>query len=169
MNAQTLELVTAAARILANHPDSIRVEEMNGTYMIEGHPDDMGAIMGRQGKHAAAIGFLAQQLEPAAVVRVAAVDRTNDVARPAVPVVTRVWNRHDESQLRGLVERLLKLIYPEASAVFQPGVRESIYTIPSKRVLSDVVGALHILFRAWGRRHDRFVTITVPSNESASV
>lgn len=53
------ELIQVIARSLADHPDDVRVsvrEEDRGTvYTLSVHPDDIGKVIGKQGRIAKAI------------------------------------------------------------------------------------------------------------------
>lgn len=167
MNSRTNELITAAAKVLASVPEAVQVSERNGTYHIDAAPRDLGAIMGKQRKHARAIEFLAQEVEPAAVIQVAHRETIERDPNENNPGQRTDWTKHDETTLKGKIEHLLRFIYPSGSVQFRPAIRESVYVVPASYVSTDVVGALHIIFRAYGRRHGRFITITVPTDESA--
>lgn len=167
MNERTKELIEAAAQLLASIPKAVLVTERHGRYTIDAAPVDLGAIMGRQRKHAAAIEFLAQQIEPAAVIHVASREAT--AARADTDLGIRSdWSAAEETALKAKIEYLLRFIHPSASVEVRPAVRESVFVIPASYVLPDVVGALHVIFRAWGRRHGRYVTVKSTANESAT-
>jgi len=56
------ELVEAIARALVDHPDEVRVRaagsEQAGVLELKVHPDDLGKIIGRQGRTAKALRTL---------------------------------------------------------------------------------------------------------------
>lgn len=171
MNERTKELILSATRVLASVPEGVSVEEVDGVYTIDAAPRDLGAIMGKQRKHASAIEYLAQCIEPAAVVRVAS---RNGVSQPAPKAewkhsTNAQWSMEDESRLKGRIEHLLHFLFPSAALRFSPAVKESTYIVLAGYVPMDVVGALHTLFRAWGMRNGRFVTITCPDDERKAV
>lgn len=167
MNNRTLELITAAARVLAHKPEAVLVTERNGKYHIDGAPGDLANFMGKQRQHANAIEFLAQQIEPAALVHVASRD-SGDSSDRSNPGMRTDWSKNDEGTLKGKIESLLKFIHPSGSVQFRPAVRESVYIVPASYISTDVVGALHVLFRAYGRRHGRYVTVTLPDESQTA-
>lgn len=53
------DLVTAIARALVDHPDEVRVDEVERdhiiVYELRVHPDDVGKVIGKQGRIAKAL------------------------------------------------------------------------------------------------------------------
>lgn len=53
------DLVTVIAKALVNHPEDVRVNEVEEedsiTYELSVHPDDVGKVIGRQGRIAKAL------------------------------------------------------------------------------------------------------------------
>jgi uncharacterized protein len=56
------ELVEAIARALADHPDDVQVKSVDGSQVtvleLRVHPEDLGKVIGRQGRTAKAIRTL---------------------------------------------------------------------------------------------------------------
>jgi predicted RNA-binding protein YlqC (UPF0109 family) len=56
------ELVEAIARALADHPDNVQVKSVDGSQVtvleLRVHPEDLGKVIGRQGRTAKAIRTL---------------------------------------------------------------------------------------------------------------
>lgn len=56
------ELVEAIARSLVDHPDDVQVKSVEGSQVtvleLRVHPDDLGKVIGRQGRTAKAIRTL---------------------------------------------------------------------------------------------------------------
>ncbi|AEI44372.1 KH domain-containing protein [Paenibacillus mucilaginosus] len=54
------DLVTVIAKRLVDHPDEVRVnrteDERSITYELSVHPDDVGKVIGKQGRIAKALG-----------------------------------------------------------------------------------------------------------------
>ncbi len=164
MNERTQQLIVESAKLLATRPDEVTVKFHDGRYRIDAAACDLGSIMGKGSKHVKAIEYLAQSIDPRAQLFVSSGNRDqngngNSERHPDVGIRTD-WSRDEENALRTRIESVLRYIYPAASAVSRPAVRESVYTVPGSHVLPDVVAACHVLFHAWGRRHGRYVTIT---------
>ncbi|TVY08791.1 KH domain-containing protein [Paenibacillus cremeus] len=53
------DLITVIAKALVDHPDEVRVttkeDERNVTYEISVHPEDIGKVIGKQGRIAKAL------------------------------------------------------------------------------------------------------------------
>jgi predicted RNA-binding protein YlqC (UPF0109 family) len=56
------ELVEAIARALVDHPDDVQVKSVDGSQVtvleLRVHPEDLGKVIGRQGRTAKAIRML---------------------------------------------------------------------------------------------------------------
>ena len=56
------ELVEAIARALVDHPEAVEVKAVEGSQVtvleLRGHPEDLGKVIGRQGRTAKAIRTL---------------------------------------------------------------------------------------------------------------
>lgn len=158
-------LVTAAASYLVGYPEHLRVEVAAGltsvVISLAGHRSDTGSLMGKECRHKNAVEQLVRHVAGDRDVKVTIAEgHTGDKTPPRDVPMKNDWTTRDDARISTAVLNVIDLLGFDGRTVrVQSAGQDSIVTILSPVESPELQQALHDIFRAWGRRNGRRVTV----------
>jgi predicted RNA-binding protein YlqC (UPF0109 family) len=165
MNRQTLaiRLVSELARLIVGHPDKLKVESREfdrmATLILEAVASDTGRLVGPGGSMIRTLKLIGTELSETGFALL-----VNEPTRSAPVVQFKPWNG---PVVKRLMEDILKAVYHGQAVVKWEtvGVAELVmielgsgYDMDRVNALSE---ALHVVFHAIGRAHQRNVRVVI--------
>lgn len=167
MDQRIQALVTAAASYLVGHPEHLKVEVAAGInavlVSIAGHRADTGSLMGKDCRHVDAVTQLVRFVAGNREVKVSIAEgHIGEKDKPQDIAMNPSWTGGDDNKLRHAVMVVTSRLFGPNDDVLvkvQSAGLDSIVTIYSLHSSPELQQAFHDIFRAWGRRHGRRVTV----------